>query len=210
MLALAKVAPDPDPLQDLEFDLHQIEGDADEAAAIEIDRALRPGLKSGSFKQWLRIVGDADHPIFDQPKAVVQGLDSVAAHAPIGGKQTTHFFSGHHWTIAPREILETDTTTYRASLDRDMGSRDLDNLRRVLSVMAESLAGREILFGPATARDKTFDDALEARLKALNTTSKDLLDQVKLLVVTPYESLTGESGRLLRGLRDRGHFLVTP
>jgi hypothetical protein len=135
--------------------------------------------------------------------------NSVAAHAPISGKQTTHFFSGHHWTIAPREILDSDTA-YRASLDRDMGNRTLDNLRQVLSAMAESLGGRAILFGPPGTRDKTFDDALEARLKALNTTSKDVLDQVKAKLITPYESLTGESGKLLRDLRDRGHFLVGP
>jgi hypothetical protein len=208
-LALAKVAPDPEPLEDLEGALANIEADADEAAAIEIDRALRPILKSGSFKQWLKVVSDADHPIFDQPKAVIQGLDSVAAHAPIGGKQTTHFYSGHHWAIAPREILDSDAT-YRASLDRDMGNRDLDNLRRVLSVMAESPGGRAILFGPAATRDKTFDDALEARLKALKTTSKDLLDQVKAQVITPYESLSGESGKLLKDLRDRGYLLVAP
>lgn len=208
-IALSKVAPDPDPLGDLEFELHQIEGDADEAATIEIDRALRPGLKSGELKQWLKTVVDADHPFFDQPKAVVEGLNSVLAHAPIGGKQTTHFFSGHHWTIAPREILDSDTT-YRASLNRDMGSRNLDNLRHVLSVMAESAGGRAMLFGPADKHDKTFDEALEARLKELNTTSQDLLDQVKAQVITPYESLSGESGRLLRELRARGHYLVTP
>jgi hypothetical protein len=208
-LALAKVAPDPEPLQDLEGALADIEGDAGMAAAIETDRALRPALKSGSFKQWLKIVSDADHPIFDQPKAVIAGLDSVAAHAPIGGKQTTHFYSGHHWTIAPREILDSDTA-YRASLDRDMGKRSLDNLRHVLSIMAESPGGRTILFGPPSARDKTFDDALDARLKTDKTTSNDVLDQVKAQVITPYETLTGESGTLLKGLRDRGHFLVAP
>ncbi len=91
-----------------------------------------------------------------------------------------------------------------------MGKRDIDNLRRVLSVMAQSPGGRALLFGPAAGRDKTFDDALEARLKALGTTSADVLDQVKAQVITPYESLSGESGKLLKDLRDRGYFLVTP
>jgi hypothetical protein len=76
--------------------------------------------------------------------------------------------------------------------------------------MAESPGGRTILFGPPSARDKTFDDALDARLKTDKTTSNDVLDQVKAQVITPYETLTGESGTLLKGLRDRGHFLVAP
>ena len=40
------------------------------------------------------------------------------AHSVPGGvTRGTDFFSGHHWTVAPREILDS-TDTYRASLDR--------------------------------------------------------------------------------------------
>jgi hypothetical protein len=205
LAALLKVAPDPDPLGDIELELHNIEADADTAETIEIDRALRPQLKSGGLKQWLKTVVDADHPFFDQPKAVVDGLNSVLSHPPNTGNVLQ---SGHHWSIAPRGILDSDAI-YRASLDRDMGSRDLDNLRRVLSVMAESEGGRALLFGPPAKHDKTFDDALEARLKALNTSTQAVLDQVKAQVITPYESLGGESGKLLRQLRDRGYY-ITP
>ncbi len=74
-LALARVAPDPDPFEDLEGALDDVEADAGEAAAIEIDRVLRPELKSGAFKQWLKIVSDPDYPIYDQPKAIKAGLE---------------------------------------------------------------------------------------------------------------------------------------
>ena len=204
-LALTQVAPEPDTLEDLMGELQTVEAESEEAYGIELNRALSKEMRGGGFKRWLDLVSDPDRPIFDQPSVIVEGLNQVAAHSVPGGvTRGTHFFSGHHWTVAPREILDS-TDTYRASLDRDMGLRNREQLRRILSVMAENEGGRAILFG-ATG-DPIFNAALEERLKKSGTSSAEVLEEVRAATILPYKDAPGELGKLLRQLRDRGYYL---
>lgn len=158
-------------------------------------------VRTGGFRQWLRLV--KERPIYDQSAVMVEALDDVRSHPSEG----THFYGGHHWTVASRTILETPQA-YGDMVLQDMRRRSIEQLERILCNMAESAGGRRILFGEGDrAADAYFLETLQQRLAEESTTREEILERVRQRVVSPYEGVTGTSGQLLRELRDRGYFL---
>ncbi len=178
---------------------------AEGAFRHEQHRALHEIVRRGGFRRWLTTASDPDRPLYDQPQIMVEALDDVRAHDPRETRERdTHFYGGHHWTIAPREILRS-TDEYRESLLRDMQYRQREGqLERVIMIMAESAGGQDILYG---ARDVTFHEAL-ATAAGGQPEAQGILERVFRRVVEPFQqgNAPGAAGDAARDARDRGHY----
>jgi hypothetical protein len=120
-----------------------------------------------------------------------------------GQAQETYFYSGHHWDIAPLDVIGPTpraATAYHDSVAADLALRSPSQIERILSVMAESNGGRQILF---TTRDPTFLQALAERLRGDETA---MLARVRARVVTPFEGGSDDAAVLRRELRDHGFY----
>jgi hypothetical protein len=167
--------------------------------------ALR-AVTSAGFEPWLHGATDDRHLVYDQPDAMVGGINAVRNRPVQRGRRQadteTFFYGGHHWAVVPLEVLRSPVA-YQQSLQADLARRSPAQIERILSVMAESEGGRRILFG---TRDTSFIQALSDRLRGAETA---MLQRVRARVVTPFERGTDAGMELRRDLRDLGFYPQT-
>jgi len=143
----------------------------------------------------------------------------VNAMQDVTGANTVQ--SMHHWQVTPmvgdrghRAPATDNDTTYEQTLAHDMARRSDAQLQRILSVMAESAGGRQLLFGaPSASTPQPADQVLRAALDArLHGGAQSMLDSVRAQVITPQEHGGRETaGDGLRGhLRTMGIYLAAP
>ena len=170
--------------------------------------ALRATRKDG-FMAWFRAVTDGNHPLYDQPDAMVEGVESVN-NLPEPNRRDQHdnrLQGGHHWMVIAPEVTRSDVV-YRDELIRDMRRRSTTQIERVLCVMAESPIGRDMLF---RARDPIFTDVLQEVLadpahQAYGEDANTMLGRVNERVVAPYAG--GDIGdQVRRQLRHIGIYV---
>ena len=178
----------------------QLAGTSEFQPAFSAEREAQAlhGVRAPGFTAWLTRVSNIQRPMADQPQLMVESLNAVLSHPPVSWTQT-HFFGGHHWDIAPVNIL-TRTTEYAAALERDMRQpRRRAMIDRVLTIMAESAGGQRILSGS----DPTFTEVIERVFPG------ESAERVRRALATVAGGAAGTSSRLADFLRARGfHYLA--
>ncbi len=110
--------------------------------------ALLEVVDNRAFVNWLTRV--RARGIYTQPPLMVTAINEVRSFAnqedmvPGQEHRHTHFQGGHHWQIAPREII-TDDGAYLTALRRDMDHRSVSDLQRIVRTINEWDAARGML-----------------------------------------------------------------
>ncbi len=149
--------------------------DVDEGISLEEKRIkAADAVKIGGFKKWLEYVKKPDTPILDQPPEIIEGMKTVKV-ASLQGL--------HHWQVGALVHLDLGEYAhdkqyqgkpglnviegYRSALLADMAQRPSAQMRRILTTMAETKAGRLALWGnwhgegdPPAGGDSDFRSAL--------------------------------------------------
>lgn len=187
--------------------------DLDQAFGQQTEAAILEFAGTGAFLRWLEFV--RRRPIYDQSEVMVAGFDSVRAFD--GAERThdhTHFYGGHHWTVAPRDELLGSEAGYRNVILRDMHDRPAGQIERILQIMAESAGGRGVLFGGGEGGPDTDFSGGDAEFRAvLNQVvtpqgAAEMLNRVHTRLVERYQALEGDDGALMGMMRDRGFYLL--
>ena len=210
-LQMEKKAPDLDGLElrgeemtgklfDVIRELQAIREEAQPVVEAMREQAAVDSAKDPYTRKLVERAAQDDRLLFDQPTVMVEALNEVRT-----GESALQ--ASHHWVVAPMEILESPKA-YGDALRSDMTLRHIEReppqLERVLSVMAESDGGRDILTAPQprTAGIAEFHAAL-ADVVGGEEVATSMIARVAKKVIGPYES-----GGKLAELRDRGFYLA--